>query len=222
MSAIRQWIAKLDALSNRERLMVFAAGVAVLYLLIGMVGTRPLEARLHGLRRDISTQREIVSGLAGQKAALEAQLREHPDAPLKAQLSVIDAELHRADAEIAGMSAGLVEPQRMPTLVRDLLAASPGVRLKSLRTLAVAPVVEPDDDKAAAPQAPAEAGLYKHGIEITVEGAYPSLVDYASRLEALPARVVWNRTRIDATDYPRVAMTLTLYTLSLGRTWLLL
>lgn len=32
--------------------------------------------------------------------------------------------------------------------------------------------------------------------------------------------VMWSRTRIDALDYPRVTMTLTLYTLSLDRTWL--
>ena len=222
MSTLRHWLGKLDALSNRERLAVCVGGIAALYLLIGMLGTGPLDTRLRGLHQEIASQREIVSALSGQKAALEARLREHPDTPFQARLAQLDAEVHRVDAEIAGMSSGLVAPQRIPALVRDLLGTSPGVRLKSLRTLAAAPIVEPDESKSTEPESAPAGGLYKHGIEITVEGAYPALVEYASRLEGLPARVVWNRTRIDATAYPRVAMTLTLYTLSLERTWLTL
>lgn len=229
MSAFRTVVSRLDALSNRERLAVCIAGIAVLYLIIGMLATGPLDARLRGFQRDIAAQREVIAALSGQKAVLEGQLREHPDAPFQEKLARLDAEIRRAEAEIALVSAGLVEPQRMPALVRDLLAVTPGLRLKGMRTLPAVPVSaeetgEPSADRGSPREAQGPTGqdLFKHGIEITVEGPYPALVDYAGRLEALPARVVWNRTRIDAKDYPRVAMTLTLYTLSLERTWLVL
>jgi MSHA biogenesis protein MshJ len=91
-----------------------------------------------------------------------------------------------------------------------------------VRTLPATPFVGPHERDGAAPReaAESEAGIYKHGLEITLEGSYPDLLAYAAQLEGLPARVLWNRTRIDATAYPRVTMTLTLYTLSLERTWL--
>lgn len=229
MNVLRTVSSRLDALSNRERVAVCLAGIAVLYLLIGMLATGPLDVRLRGFQRDIAAQREVIAALSGQKAALEGRLREHPDAPFQAQLARLEAEIRRTDAEIAGVSNGLVDPQRMPVLVRDLLAVTPGLHLKGLRTLPAVPVSAREAGAASADGADSSESrkasgedLYKHGIEITVEGAYPALVDYAGRLESLPARVVWNRTRIDAKDYPRVAMTLTLYTLSLERTWLVL
>jgi len=73
---------------------------------------------------------------------------------------------------------------------------------------------------AATPPAPAKNLVYKHGIELTVEGSYLDLLEYQSRLEKLPWRMFFARTRVNSVDYPKVFMTITLYTLSLEATWL--
>ena len=62
--------------------------------------------------------------------------------------------------------------------------------------------------------------VYKHGIELTVEGNYLDLLEYQTRLEKLPWRMFFARTSVNSVDYPRVLMTITLYTLSLEEAWL--
>jgi MSHA biogenesis protein MshJ len=62
--------------------------------------------------------------------------------------------------------------------------------------------------------------VYKHGLELTVEGSYLDLLAYQLRLENLPWRMFFARTSVNSLDYPKVFMTITLYTLSLEEAWL--
>ena len=62
--------------------------------------------------------------------------------------------------------------------------------------------------------------VYKHGVEIVVEGGYPELMDYLAQLEKLPVRVIWGNLKLRVDGYPRTTMSLTIYTLSLEKKWL--
>jgi MSHA biogenesis protein MshJ len=46
------------------------------------------------------------------------------------------------------------------------------------------------------------------------------LLAYVRDLEQLPTQLYWASLELDAADYPKVAMKLTVYTLSLDRAWL--
>jgi len=46
------------------------------------------------------------------------------------------------------------------------------------------------------------------------------LLEYQSRLEKLPWRMFFARASVNSVDYPKVLMTITLYTLSLEEAWL--
>ena len=98
------------------------------------------------------------------------------------------------------------------------------VRLVKLRTIPVAALMEPagvpTDNTATKPPAPSKNLVYKHGMELTVEGSYLDLLEYQARLEKLPWRMFFARTSVNAVDYPRVLMTIKLYTLSLEEAWL--
>ena len=43
---------------------------------------------------------------------------------------------------------------------------------------------------------------------------------YLSALERFPLRMFWKEVDLAATDYPKITMKLTVYTLSLERAWL--
>ncbi|WP_374562667.1 hypothetical protein [Ideonella sp.] len=65
------------------------------------------------------------------------------------------------------------------------------------------------------------APLYRHGVEITVEGAYGDLMGYLASLEALPGpRLLWGGVKLKVEKHPTVQLSLTVYTLSLDRAWL--
>ena len=117
----------------------------------------------------------------------------------------------------------------MTQVLRDLLGRNPRLALVSIKTLAASPLT-PSGKTAEQPlkaeakpkekSAAIDLGLYKHGVEISVEGSYADLVTYPAELEQLPWRMYWGGVQLSAQVYPVSRLTLTVYTLSLDKTWL--
>ena len=81
-------------------------------------------------------------------------------------------------------------------------------------------VAKSGGDKPVAAAAPAQPNLYRHGVEIRVEGSYADLTAYLAELEHLPQRMLWDRVAVDGEHYPKIVMTVMVYTLSLDKSWL--
>jgi MSHA biogenesis protein MshJ len=62
--------------------------------------------------------------------------------------------------------------------------------------------------------------LYRHGVQLTVEGSFADLMAYVQALEAMPQRVLWGSVGFKVEQYPKAALTLQLYTISRDRVWL--
>jgi MSHA biogenesis protein MshJ len=83
----------------------------------------------------------------------------------------------------------------------------------------VAGLASPSTPAPAAPVVNAE--LYRHGVELAVEGSYADLMSYLAALEALPGpRLLWGGVKLKVEHHPTVQLSLTVYTLSLNRAWL--
>jgi MSHA biogenesis protein MshJ len=65
-----------------------------------------------------------------------------------------------------------------------------------------------------------EKQIYKHGVKITVRGNYADLLQYLTALEKLPSQMFWGVAKLDVVQHPTAELSLTLYTLSLDKTWL--
>jgi MSHA biogenesis protein MshJ len=92
-----------------------------------------------------------------------------------------------------------------------VLGRARGVSLVEMKTLAVS-TISPKESK--------ERLIYRHGLELTVAGSYLDLLAYVRDLEALPTQLYWGALNVDASQYPKVLMKVTVYTLSLDRAWL--
>ena len=57
--------------------------------------------------------------------------------------------------------------------------------------------------------------------EITLEGSYQELTAYLERLEQAKPKLLWGSVSLSADDHPRLVLTLTVYSLSLERAWLI-
>jgi MSHA biogenesis protein MshJ len=116
----------------------------------------------------------------------------------------------------------------MTALLEDMIGHKSGLRLLSLKTLPLAPLLE---KKAGADASGAEksldrstntsAGLFKHGVEIRLEGSYQELTAYLERLEQAKSKLLWSSVTLAAEQHPKLVLTLTVYTLSLDRAWLI-
>lgn len=215
---------RFDALKPRERVMVFAAGVAIITGLGFVLAIDGALTRHKILAASADKHRIDLAQLQKQNAELSRMLTLDPNVEGRRHIDDLQRQLGGYDIELRGVQQGLVPPNRMVKVLENMLSHDSRVRLVKLRTLPVAALVEPAAgaaDRAAAKSPASPKNLvYKHGIELTIEGSYLDLLEYQSRLERLPWRMFFARTRVNSLDYPKVLMTIVLYTLSLEEAWL--
>lgn len=237
----RKFAARINALSQRERVIVFIAALAVTVFIMNTLFIDAPRQRIRVLSADLQQQQAELPGLRQQVAELETAAA-NPEAAAQARREALRKQIAEANSTLAGMQENLVPASEMRRVLEDMLARSPRLHIVSLKTLPASPIVDvppPAAAPAAAPGAPAPVAaaapaaapnpasapgagdnLYKHGVEVTLEGSYSDLHEYLARAERMPWRMFWSRAVLDSTDYPRVHLTITVYTLSLDPAWL--
>ena len=221
------------ALARRERALLMACALVLVVGLGVLLFIEPAYKQRTLLQRQMAQQRNELTSLMPQVQGLQARQR-NPDAAVQVQLKALRDQLQLADGEFAQVQRALVQPQEMGHLLDSLLQSHRGLQLVSLRSVPVMSVSEliAGSGKAAAPVvAPAssasspstkdsrDAWLYRHGVEITVQGSYADMQAYLAALEHLPRRVYWGELKLDAQRWPANTMTVTVYTISLEKTW---
>jgi len=113
-----------------------------------------------------------------------------------------------------------VAPERMPELLRQLLAKQQGLKLVSLANLPVESLSQPSGSAPDAPVAADDRGPFLHPVEMVVEGDYGSVVAYLRALEAIPWRIHWLKVELSAGSYPTNRVHIVIGALSLSRYWM--
>ncbi|MBI4190031.1 MAG: type II secretion system protein M [Betaproteobacteria bacterium] len=222
----KKYADKFDAMSVRERLMVFGAAVIVAIYLVFALFIEPAQKREKLLAGQMQQQQADLKTLRQQIQMLEQRLAD-PDAAARTRRDGLKRQIAEIDESLKGVQKSLVPAQRMNALLHDMLARNPRLRLIGMRSLPLSTLVErrdktPDAGGAAAAdrQMLSEGNVFKHGVEVTLSGSYADLHDYLARLERLPWRMFWSRATLNAADYPRITLAVTIYTLSLDKAWL--
>ncbi|KQQ86416.1 hypothetical protein [Massilia sp. Leaf139] len=224
--------ARIDALTLRERVMLFAAIAAGFVFLVHFFGLGPMYAKQAQLRTQIVQQQNNLEGIDAEIGAKVAAAQVDPDAPTRKRIDEVRGQTEALATTLRAMQNGLVPPERMAPLVETILRSNNRLQLVSMRTLPVEPLMggaqaaaAPAPAAATAPEtapalAPAAPLLYRHGVEVTVRGNYLDMIGYMAALEAMPTQLFWGKAQLEAETWPSSRLTLTLYTLSLDAKWM--
>lgn len=219
---------RIDALGLRERVLIFITAVLVLVALLYSTLISPLLKHQQQVSQQITATQGKIHALHAQIQAQLAAKNIDPNAPLRARLEQFKAASANLNHDLHGIQSGLVTPQQMPLLLKDILRSNQALRLTSMKTLPTQRLGESTNvdttktaDNTGANPAP-NLGAYKHGFEITLQGGYLDILGYLSAIEASPWRVFWGSADLNADAYPKTVLTLKLYTLSMDQTWLTL
>jgi len=233
----QRWLilaARIDAMSQRERILSFAATAAVLVFIVHTAVLGPMLRKQDMLRSQVIQQQNNIAGINEQITQKLQEAAADPDAALRARLAAVRDESGRLGDSLRAMQKGLVAPERVAPLLESILRANGRLKMVSVRTLPVEPLsaigAKKEGDAEAATAAVATAAvpaksakrdvLFRHGVELTVRGSYLDMVDYMSALESLPTQLFWGKAQLEVEEYPSVRLTLTLYTLSLDEKWM--
>jgi MSHA biogenesis protein MshJ len=214
---------KIDDMSLRERAMIFIAAAFVLISLVDVVLLEPLLAKQKSLSTQVVQRQEKMKELQAQIQNLLRAKQDDEHSPLRVRLTQLKQQLQEQDRYLQSRGDRLIAPDKMADLLRKVLDNNAGLQLVELKTLPVSPLIEKPataGDQTPDVQTDTQKQIYKHGVRITVRGSYLDLLSYAAALEKLPEQMFWGEAKLSVEKYPDSLFTLTLYTLSLDKTWL--
>jgi MSHA biogenesis protein MshJ len=221
--------------------MVTCALFVVVFAVINSLLLSPVLARQKVLNSELAADQAQIQGLTEQINAYANQVVIDPNATNKQHITELNTQLKTLETQLSSLQNTLISPDKMPELLRSLLKKNGKLKLIELKTLPAKGLLEADtEDKSVSPTASAlteangklknivnkqDSAVFKHGVEITVEGRYLDLLDYVSQLEQMPWHVLWSKAALNEEQNPAVMwpanrLKLTVYTLSLDKTWL--
>lgn len=209
---LKAWADHIDALSLRERGLVFAAVMAVLYAIAVNLVFGPLRAEQATIEKELAAKRNQVQTIENQIQTLVATQGASPQSRVQA----LRERLATLDAHVDQATVGLVPPREMARLVEQMLRRNKGLELVRLESLA--PVAL--GDVAGGAPAVTPAAVYKHGMRIELKGRYFDIVEYLKTLEGLPWKVYWGEIALETDVYPVSKVRLVIYTLSRNPSWI--
>lgn len=231
---------KIDARTLRERTIIFAMCALVVITLLNAMVLDPLFKQQKSLSQQLGRDQAQIAEMQAQIQQMARLQAADPDAANRDLLARLTQQSKQMQGELGDLQKGLVSPDKMPALLEGILRRNGNLRLVSLKTLAPSSITEPvvAEQKVPADKAPPTAALdanakdraptqsvitstvYKHGVELVLQGSYLDMVSYMADLQAMPWQLFWAQARLDAEDHTKAQLTLTLYTLSLEKKWL--
>lgn len=195
----RWWLklsARIDALSLRERSILFASVLLSGLLLADVLWLAPAQTLHRQLTQQFATQNAQLLRLQDQLKNSSGETG--PGKLMRDDLVQIKSQLSEINQEIASLPASALDETPLNKVLIHFLRRHEGLILVRTATL-------PVDTKAAAGSA--AASLPRQGLELTVAGPYPELIRYVQTLErSLPA-LRWGSMKV-ASDKQPVLLTL--------------
>ena len=212
---LRKLQVSVDALTLRERLMLFVGVLVVAGGLWEALLAGPLEAR------------EIVA--SGQIEAASNRLEQLDQAMILAaqgigdgmpahleRMRFLEQQVEATEETVRVFTSDLVNPTEMRSVLEELIDRQQGLRLVRASNFEVRPLIERDEsaDESDGPM------LYRHGLQLELEGSYLDCLEYLDAVERLPWQLYWGALNLSAQDYPNNAITIEIFTLSLDQEWI--
>jgi MSHA biogenesis protein MshJ len=219
----QDFAARIDAMTLRERAVIFGAAAAVLVAIAYSFWIDREFAKSARLAREIAQRQGEMKSLQDQMTRLASAREADPDRASRERLAALNGQLAEIEAAIAAEERKFTAPDKMRAVLEELLARNRAVSLLSLKTLPVTSIAEERASAAPGaggkPAAPAGRLIFRHAVELTVTGGYLDILAYLSDLERLPTQLYWGAMGLDA-QYPVATVKITVHTLSLDRAWL--
>ena len=244
-----RYLTWFGALKSRERNMVVVAALALAGFMPYTLVLDPALRESRRLTTQVENQSRALAAIQTDVAAL-AKANVDPDQASRERVTDLTRQLRSLDEAMRRSQKGLVPADQMAKLLGNLLDRRGGLRIVALRTLPATPLLERGAAAAGAvtpvasgtvpPGAPAVAvaptagapgqtaggsaapgaGIFKHGVELVLQGSYAELSAYLDRIERSPAQMFWARAVLDAEAYPHLTLTVSIFTIGLEAAWL--
>lgn len=211
MEAVTALLKRADDLSFRERALVFFTLLVLVSTVWHMMFMEPLLRQADAARTEITATRVRIE-VANQSLQDQVMQLAQADTTNQTRFALIQQRLDQVDEELAEYSGQLIDPAEMAFVLESVLKSQSGLQLKRIRNMGAEALTADNEDNSVI--------LYRHGLEIEVEGSYLDCLAYLQEIESLPWRFYWQFLELDVVEYPRNRIRIEVSTLSLDEEWI--
>ena len=206
---------RIDAMSLRERGLIFVTLLVALYLVAVNVLFGPVNADKDRLQKQVNQLHEETQLLELQVQGIVSGGENDPEATKRKKIAALQENLKTMDVALGRVTAGLVPPKEMTKLVEQMLLKNRGLEVIKVESLLSTPLLE-----GAAESGPEGSMVYKHGMRIELKGNYLDILRYLKSLEGLEWKVFWGQVTFQTEKFPTSKVSLLIYTLSTHQGWI--
>lgn len=221
---LQKYAEAIDAMPLRERAMFFGAVALVLMTLLQVFLVNPVLSRRNQLSAQIAQQDDETKAIQAQIQTLVRTNVSDQDALNRDRLKSLREQIAQLDRQFEQQQKQFVAPEKMAAMLESMIGKNRKLQLISLRNLpgtGLSPAAGAPTVAARGPARPNGAReVFRHTVELSVSGSYFDLLDYLAALERMPQRVFWEGFELSTAQYPQSVLKLTIYTLSLEKSWL--
>jgi MSHA biogenesis protein MshJ len=211
MKMINKLRVRFNALTGREKIIVVATAIVLLWSGWDNFFWSPLNQQQDQLRQNLSLLNQQLSANKQAAMQLESGMAIDPNRLNKSKLAHLNSELIRLQDQVKQLGEKFVPPRLMAQALNDILTQNHQLALVRLDTLPVTKLIEGDNQS---------LPVYKHGLALTFSGNYLNTLEYLNSLESLPWHINWDSIDYQVKNYPDAETTIRAYTLSFEESWL--
>lgn len=188
----KKQLARINALSLRERVMLFVSVAFVMVALADTLVWSPAAAQRKSLLAEQAAAAKELAAL--RQALIDASPTSQPDSPrgqMLARIAQSGAELKAVDSQIRENLGDGKRLASLPDLMNQVLRRQERLTLTHLLTTSDRPA-----DKSG------ETALRWQAVDLGVSGGYPDLVQYLDDLERALPELRWGPMQINTKQMP--------------------
>jgi len=192
----KKQLARINALSLRERVMLFASVAFVMVALADTLVWSPAAAKRKSLVAEQAAAAKELDTLRQRLA--DASATSQPDSPrgqMLARIAQSRAELQAVDSQITANLGDGKQLAGLPDLMDQVLRRHERLTLTHLRTTDERPTAKATDKST-------ETALRWQAVDLGVSGGYLDLVQYLADLEQALPELRWGPMQINTKQMP--------------------
>lgn len=201
-----QWAAKVDALTLRERGILFFATIAVLLALMDTAILSPAQVQFKAVQQRFATQSAEIARLRTELQASGKPVDQNQ--AVRDSIGGVERDIASVNQDIQSQLALAGSGRALEPVLVQFLRRQPNLTLLGTSTLK-------SDGAPPGASASAVPGLTRQGLELRVAGPYLELTRYVQNLEAALPHLRWGGVQIKAEQQP-AEMRLQVYVLGVA------
>jgi len=205
---ISQLIERVDAMELRQRIMLLAAGLIVMFYVADTFAIQPAIKQQKTLRQSVSDWESKLDVLRERTGILTAG----PADRATSNYSKMRTRLAEPETRIQEQMGGLLAPAQAITVLEQVLEQENDLKLLKVNA-SNTPLGESDILPVSGELQ--DAGINRYRMQLQLEGSYLATLRYLRALEDLPWKFFWEGVEYEVIEYPTARITIDLYTLGI-------